>query len=93
MEQSISEIVKICSLSLKDKDMKKQSGGGGKTCTQVTVNASDSLLYTCQSLFYTQLINAVKKATRRVDGREQIDPLIAHQETFNDPEDLVYDIL
>jgi len=59
----------------------------------VTFNASDSLLYTCQSLFYTQLISACKKANRRIEGREQIDPVIAHQDTFMDPEDLVYDIL
>lgn len=44
-------------------------------------------------MFYTELLNAVKKSTKAIDGAEELDPVIANQETFLDPEDLIYDIL
>lgn len=85
-----SEIVKSGSILLKDKDIKSKKG---ITKTLISFNCSDALLYCSQSIFYTQLINSVKKANRRIDGREHIDPIIAQQETLIDPEDVVYDIL
>jgi len=39
------------------------------------------------------MLNCVKQANRKVEGREQIDPIIAYQESFADPEDLVIDVL
>lgn len=44
-EMSTSDIVKTCTLFMKDKDTKK--GSVNKTCTQVQFNCSDALLYTC----------------------------------------------
>ena len=76
MEMSLSEIVKTCTMFIKDMDKSKVNGD--KQVTQVTFNASDALLYCCQALFYTQLINCVKKSNRKIEGREQIDPIIAH---------------
>ena len=72
MEMSLSEIVKTCIMYIKD-----QKSNDERTVTQVTFNASDALLYCCQALFYTQLINCVKKSTRKVEGREVIDPILA----------------
>lgn len=92
MEMSPSDIVKTIQLFIKDKEGKK-SAAGNRICNQVTFNSSDALLITAQSLFYTQLINLVKKTHHKIDGREQLDYILANQETMQDPEDLVYDIL
>jgi len=75
MEMSVTDIVKTCILHLKDKDAGRPQGS--KQTQQLTFNCSDALLYTCQSLFYTQLINSVKKSNKRVDGREVLDSIIA----------------
>ena len=91
MEMSIHNIVQDFSLYLKEKS--KDSGLAGNPTTKVTFNCSEALLYVSQCMFYTQLINCVKKSKRRIDGREEIDPVIANQETLLDPTDLIFDIL
>ena len=61
--------------------------------TVINFNISTVPLLTCQSIFYTQFINALKNSRFAVTGKPPIDSMIADQEVIGDIEDVCLDVL
>ena len=60
--------------------------------TVINFNISTVPLLTCQSIFYTQFINALKNSRFAVTGKPPIDPMIADQEVIGDIVDVLQGI-
>ena len=101
MSQSGKDLVKTIKLQLKEQDQgrierpvpnKKQAA-----VTQVFFNCSDALLLAPQSLYYSDLLQALRQSQERreIEG----DPLCAQvpgqtlSQSYFDPEDLIHDIM
>lgn len=89
-EMDVGETVKTCSVKIKDKTNDRH-----RKVKQLTFNCSDSLLLAPQSVFYSQLISLLQKINDETTDPSEIPRGDALQvaESFQDPEDLMHDII